>query len=122
MKVIFGRGKINVPSEMMERIMSQVQFILGRFNHRIRVVRVRVDDLNGTRGGIDKHCLLEAGLIPRGRLVAEVSDSEVLSAVRHAARVLARRIREEFDRSRDLRRRTKAYPLSDSYSELLDAW
>lgn len=112
MNVVFSRGSIGMSPAAVEAVAWQLRFIMGRIGHRVRGVRVRVDDLNGTRGGIDKRCVLEADLIPRGRLIVDTSDSEVIVAVRRAARTLTRRVCARFEQSRDVCRRTRGKPWS----------
>lgn len=86
-------------------IERRVRFALARFAARVRRVRVRVADLNGARGGIDKRCLLDARLSPRGSVVVEATDRDVESAVSRAADRAARRVGDEFRRRRERARR-----------------
>jgi len=48
--------------EMTETIRAYVErrlsFALDRFAKRIRVAKLTIEDVNSSRGGIDKHCLL----------------------------------------------------------------
>ena len=87
-----------------EAILERVHFALARLSHRIQTLEIRLDDLNGPRGGVDKRCVMEAVLVHRGRLVVEVSDEEVLAAVSRAVERVARRIRDSAGRQRDLQR------------------
>ena len=80
-------------------------FALGRFSSRIRRVIVRLQDLNGQRGGLDKRCHIEAQLSGRGLLVVDVRDMELESAVARAAERIRRRIRDELSKRRTQRNR-----------------
>ena len=104
MKVRIQQGKASMPPGTEEAILERVHFALARLSHRIQTLQIRLDDLNGPRGGVDKRCAMEAVLAHRGRLVVEVSDEDVLAAVSRAARRLARCVADEFERTRDLRR------------------
>ncbi len=42
---------------------------LGRFAHRVSNVSLRIDDVNGPRGGRDIECLAVVALSPSGSLV-----------------------------------------------------
>jgi putative sigma-54 modulation protein len=105
MKVRIQQGKAEMPPGMEEAILERVHFSLARLSHRIQTLQIRLDDLNGPKGGVDKQCVMEAVLVHRDRLVVEVSDEDVVAAVSRAARRLARRVADEFERTRDLRRR-----------------
>jgi putative sigma-54 modulation protein len=103
-KVHIQQGKAEMQPGREEAILERVHFTLARLSHRIQTLRIRLDDLNGPRGGVDKRCIMEALLVHRGHLVVDVSDADLLVAVSRAARRLARRVADEFERSRDLRR------------------
>ena len=73
----------------------RLEFALGRFSARVRSVTVRVADLNGPRGGVDKHCLVAIRLTSPARLIViEDTDAEAEIAIGRAAdraaRVVAR--------------------------------
>jgi ribosome-associated translation inhibitor RaiA len=104
MKVRIQQGKAEMQTGTEEAILERVHFALARLSHRIQTLQIRLDDMNGPRGGVDKRCVMEAVLAHHGRLVVEVSDEDLLAAVSRAARRLARRVADEFERTRDLRR------------------
>ncbi len=104
MKVHIQQGKAEMSPGTKEAVLEKIHLALARLNHRITTLDIRLDDLNSPNGGADKRCVLEADLMQRGRLVVDVSDEDVLTAVTRAAHRLARRVADEFERSRDLRR------------------
>lgn len=55
-----------------------------RFVGRIRNVKLRVSDLNGKRGGVDKQCLLILRLEPKGEIVVQRRAPSVFAAVGEA--------------------------------------
>jgi hypothetical protein len=73
----------------------RLEFALGRFGARVRSLTVRLADLNGPRGGLDKHCLV-ALTSPRRLIVIEDTDAEAEVAIGRAAdraaRVVARAV------------------------------
>ena len=91
--------------EFVERRMA---FALARFSGRLRELRVRLSDTNADRGGIDKRCLVEASLEPRGKVIVSVEDSNIESAVSRAADRTARQLDNRFKKVRDVKRRTSA--------------
>ena len=75
----------------------RLEFALGRFGARVRSLTVRLADLNGPRGGLDKHCLVAIRLTsPRRLIVIEDTDAEAAVAIGRAAdrgaRVVARAV------------------------------
>ena len=74
---------------------------LGRYRRAVHAVRVRLADLNGPRGGVDKSCIVEVrgpALVP---VVVRERDADLYAAIDRAgqrldatmARRLARRHR-----------------------------
>jgi putative sigma-54 modulation protein len=52
----------------------RLRHVLGRFRMRLRSVILRLDDVNGPRGGNDKRCRIVAQLAPRGDVRVEEMD------------------------------------------------
>jgi len=77
----------NVPlsEAMREHVTRRLHFALGRFTHRIERVTVRLVDINGPRGGLDKRCRIVVQLAPARRVVIEAIDSDAYAAVSQAA-------------------------------------
>lgn len=91
-----------------EWIRRRLEFALGRFGARIRAAKVRLKDLNGPRGGLDQACGLDVQLVS-GELLTVESVQECMEAAASAAfDRMARRLREEFNRRRDVARGTPA--------------
>ncbi len=80
----------------------QVHFHLARFGPEVTEVLVRVSDVNGPRGGLDKRCQISL----RGPRVASSLEScadDAYAAVDLAVKRLARSVRRDLDRQRTLR-------------------
>ena len=52
---IRGKG-LHVTGVLSTYIQRRLSFALGRFGRRVERVLVRVEDINGPKGGIDKQC------------------------------------------------------------------
>lgn len=74
------------------RVERRLQFALNRFQEGIGRVTVRLRDLNGPRGGLDKQCLIEARLQRRRKCVVEETCSDLYVAIDRAADRLGRLI------------------------------
>ena len=103
----------NVPLTQPIRtyIDRRVRMVLGRFGRKLARVSVRISDVNGPRGGVDKLCRIEARFWGRLPLVVEDVAGDLPQAIdrsirrmgRAAARVAARRLEMPRDLSFDLR-------------------
>lgn len=107
--------RIHVQSRALEHtealhgyVQRRLLFALSRFGARLQSVRVRLDDLNGPRGGIDKRCQIDAHLGPWGDVRIEQLAGEVHAAIDRAADRLQHAVAREMER----RRQTQVVPLT----------
>lgn len=68
---------------------------------KVRRVVVRLGDINGPRGGEDKFCRIIAE-VGHNTIVVEDTDSDLYTAISHAARLLAQRASRQLTRTRNL--------------------
>jgi ribosome-associated translation inhibitor RaiA len=74
---------------LVDHIRKRAALALGRFSPRIGSVLVRLEDLNGPKGGIDKRCSIElTGTF--GQQLAEVRDQDFTTAVDRGFAVIQR--------------------------------
>lgn len=73
-------------------VQQRLGFALGRYDSRIRRVDVKLDDVNGPRGGVDKRCRVDVTLAEGGHVRAEGTEEWVRDAIDRAAHRLARRM------------------------------
>lgn len=102
------RGRdVQITETLRAYIERRLRFALDRFAVRIGKVRLRVADVNGSRGGVDKHCRLEIWLGRTSPINLESRASSIRAAIdsiaRKVGRVIARRVnrRHEFRLSRN---------------------
>jgi ribosome-associated translation inhibitor RaiA len=77
------------------RIASQVGPALAPVADHVTRVTVRLDDVNGDHGGVDKRCRVVVALARRGTAVAEATATDLYTAIDEAAR----RVRRSTQRS-----------------------
>ena len=79
MKMRLTAQGVEVSAELKEFIDRRIHFGLGRFKGKIKSLSVRLADVNGPRGGIDKCCdiTVDAGL---GREVIVSERQETMFA------------------------------------------
>jgi len=80
------------------------EFALGRFHGRIRTVAIRIVDVNGPRGGVDKHCRVTVQLSATKRtLVIEDTDADAAIAIDRVADRTTRTVARVVDTATDWR-------------------
>jgi ribosomal subunit interface protein len=99
MKVEIRGKEVRITEALRGHIERRITFALGRFARRIRSVLVRVADLNGPRGGIDKHCRVAIVLAPSTTVVLEDKDANVYAAVDRVADKANRYVARKFRRA-----------------------
>lgn len=87
----------DLKDELREHVERRLAFALSQFPEHIRGVVVVLSDVNGPKGGIDKHCSLRVRLNGRSDIVIEETEANfhvaVDRAVGRATRTLGRRLR-----------------------------
>jgi len=82
----------------------RLDFAFGRFAGRVRSLTVRLKDLNGPRGGVDKSCQIAVRLDrPRRTIVVEDVDAEPEAAIVRAAQRASRAVARAVDAAGDWR-------------------
>ena len=97
---ILIRGRLRISAAVRAYVERRLQFSLGRFSRKVDRATVRIDDVNGPRGGEDKVCRIEVRLRPRGDVFVEECGSAVLAAVAGAAERMGRAVSRTVARHR----------------------
>lgn len=98
MKIEFkSKNPIEIP--LMDYSERRLRFALGSFSHRITKVTVRLEDLNGPKGGTDKRCRILVNIPTYDPVVVEDYDRDYETVVARAAdrisHTLSRRLARE---------------------------
>ena len=72
-------------SAVIERIERRLCFALSRFADRISRVTVRITDISGPRGGVDKQCRIAVKFRPGGEVVIKDTASDLETAIDRGA-------------------------------------
>lgn len=96
-------------TDLAEALQSYVErrlhFSLGRFGGRVGRVTVRISDVNGLRGGVDKACYVSAELLPsRAAVMQRAVDANLYAAIGRAAEGIGRSFARALGRNREWRR------------------
>lgn len=78
----------------------RLRFALTRFQDRVVRVAVRLSDVNGPRGGVNKHCHLQARLRGLPDIVVKDTEADLYVAVDRAAERAGRTLGRYLRRAR----------------------
>ncbi len=78
----------------------RLQFALARVADRVRRVTVRLSDVNGPRGGIDKRCRIQVTLNGLADVVIEDTEADLYVAIDRAADRIGRTVVRRLARQR----------------------
>lgn len=83
----------------------RMQFAVDRNDGHIMSARVRLSDINGPRGGVDKCCQIDLALAGQNNIVIEDTEADLYVAIDRASdrckRTLARRLERLREHSHD---------------------
>ncbi len=107
MRFSVSGDRVRVTTGLREYIDRRLYFALGRFSTAIDNVSVRVGDVNGPRGGVDKRCRIVVKLRASGSnpIAVDDHDEDLHAAVARASGRAGRTVARAIER----KRRKKAY-------------
>ncbi|MCX7063379.1 MAG: HPF/RaiA family ribosome-associated protein [Proteobacteria bacterium] len=83
---------IPLTDALRDHTQRRLGFSLARAADRVRRVKVRLSDVNGPRGGIDKRCRIQVTLNGLGEVVIEDTEADPFLAIGRAAERIGRNI------------------------------
>jgi ribosome-associated translation inhibitor RaiA len=101
MELEIRRQNVRLDEGLLEHIERQMGFALDQFNSWISHCSVHVEDVNGTKGGVDKHCRVLVNLKTGKTLKVEDTDAQMIVAVNRAADRISHAVSREVERKRD---------------------
>ena len=104
MKLEVRGHQMLVSDAMRQHVERRLAFAIGRFAPRVRRTTVRLQDVNGPRGGVDKSCRIAVALPWSRDMVIEDADRDMYVAIDRAAERAARAIERHLARRRDVQR------------------
>lgn len=75
---------------------------LGRYPQTLESVQVRLADVNGPRGGIDKHCVIEVRGPALTPIIVRERDADLYVAIDRAAERVDRAVGRRLSRNRTM--------------------
>jgi ribosomal subunit interface protein len=113
-----------IPSTQAIRDYAQrrLKTALGRYRSVLASVQVRLADVNGPRGGVDKHCVVEVGGPAMAPIIVRERDADLYVAIDRAAdridRATGRRLARLRAPPRGVRRQSSPATGADITGEL----
>jgi ribosomal subunit interface protein len=99
MQIEIQSRDFSLTDALENHVHKRLEFTLARGGRKVRRVEVRLSDLNGPRGGVDKRCLIEVRLDGLPVVVVEDIQSDLYTAIDRAAtragRTVMRRLAQE---------------------------
>ena len=99
---------VEITDSLRTYAQRRLGFALDRFAERIRTVRLKLGDMNGSRGGVDKRCQLTISLAHSSPITLESRASTVQGAVDRIASKVRSFVERCFVRKHGQRRFGKA--------------
>ncbi len=96
---IVGRGVV-VDAVVRQRVERRLAFAIGRFHDRLGRVAVHLSDVNGPRGGVDKHCRIIADVLGSEPVVVEDAAARLDTLIDRAADRIGQSVRRRLERVR----------------------
>lgn len=104
MKTTIHSTGIEVDPPLREHIERRTQLSLSRLSERISRIEIYLSDLNGPRGGVDKHCKIEVHLTNLPVAVLDDLDSDMPRLVDRCLARITRLVTKRLERSRELQK------------------
>jgi putative sigma-54 modulation protein len=89
---------------LRDHIARRIHFHLSRFGSKVTAVLVRISDVNGPKGGVDKRCQVTVRGPRLGLATLDEMSGDAYAAVDIAVERIGRSIGRELDRARSDRR------------------
>lgn len=93
-------GSVDARAGEVSEVESTLRGALKRFGERITRVEVHLSDVNGSKGGVDTRCVLEARVAGRPPVAVDEQAEDVHGAVRGASAKLVRVLDGQLSRGR----------------------
>jgi len=101
MELSLRTAGLALSADVHARVERRIRFALTRFGRAIEHVTCSMSDLNGPRGGVDKHVRLVVKPSGGRLVVVDHADTTVLRALDSALDSVARGVARELQRARE---------------------
>lgn len=103
---------VEITDSLRAYAQRRLGFALDRFAERIRTVRLKLGDMNSSRGGVDKRCQLAISLAHSSPITLESRASTVQGAVDRIASKVRSFVKRRFVRKQRRFRKADRWPFA----------
>lgn len=103
MKIEVRFRGLDSSASLREHVVHRIHVHVGRFGRQVSAVRVRIADINGPKGGVDKRCRITVRGPRVGALTLDELSADAYSAVDLAVDRIARAVARSLERARGAR-------------------
>ncbi len=100
MKISIKAHRLKIDKQKNAAMERRLRFALGRFGASVKEVRVRLTDLNGPKGGVDKECLIIVRLQKGGEVIVQGSGKDCTATLNYCADRISRAVERDLSRNR----------------------
>lgn len=114
MRIEIHTGKFSLTDAMRAYIERRIHFTLNRAQHGLRKISLRLDDINGPKGGDDKSCRIQIPVAGGKSVVIEEVRSDLYVAIDRALERAARAVSRQLVRKREYSHKRLVLQSSDA--------
>src|SRR5690606_5245207 len=85
---------VKLPDDQRDRLRKSLQTKLGKFAPTVQRISVRLADVNGPRGGVDRQCRIKVRLRGLPSVMVEHQDASQPAAIRRSVGAVERAVRK----------------------------
>ncbi len=101
MKLDIQTNGFSLTDSIRDYTKLRMQFALHRNDKHVMRVQVRLADINGPRGGVDKRCQIDLSLAGHNDIVIEDTETNLYVAIDRASDRCARTLARKLERARE---------------------
>lgn len=109
--------RLQIGSALRNRILEQFETAFERLARHIRSITVRLIDISGPHGGLDKRCQIAVHLHRGGTIRGGCTDRDLGAAVNLATDRVTHAVARELKKRRPRAVRMKPWPINDDHED-----
>ncbi len=113
MRIEIHARQFELPDNLRQHIERRLQFALSWADHSLQKVTLRLQDINGPKGGLDKSCLIQVPVVGSKPVVIEEIQADWHMAIDRAIERAGRAVNRTLERRRQHSHKRYRAPLLD---------
>lgn len=114
MQIQIQARHFSLTEALKSHVRKRIEYALKAGTDQIQRIQVRLSDINGPRGGVDKRCLIQVSLTRHTEIIIADTHSDLYAAIGQAtgrlSKTLSRRIKRLRNKQRTPRWQLKQLP------------